>query len=215
MSSIHLEILGESQREIFQKLKAFTRFGYLAGGTALALQINHRKSFDFDIFVEKPVSNALRLCIADVFGKQTFSVHSEDQLSFSPAEGCEITFLWYYWKPIVPLVSTDSLSLASIEDIAADKAHTLGRRALWRDYVDLCVLMKEHGMSIPSIIDVAQKKFQGEFVGMQFLEQLSYFDDVTIAPIEYIQKSYTSQEIQSYLINQVDRYAKTITPKAS
>ncbi|OGG11822.1 hypothetical protein A2Z00_03795 [Candidatus Gottesmanbacteria bacterium RBG_13_45_10] len=212
MSKIYLELLDKNRQTLFQKLSAFVGYGYLAGGTALALQINHRKSVDFDVFVEKPIKNALHLAIKKVFGPQNYEVNTEDQLTFSPQTGSEVTFLWYYWKPILPLVATPSLSLASTQDIAADKAHTLGRRALWRDYVDLFVLMKNQGISIQSIVISAKKKFQGDFVETQFLEQLSYFNDVTIVPVEFVNISYTPEEIKSFLVQQVESYLKTVLP---
>ena len=210
MSSIHLELLGKDRLSIFQRLRTFKQNGYLAGGTALALQIQHRKSFDFDVFVNRPISNKLRLAITRTFGSQTYTVNTEDQLTFSLGDISGITFLWYYWKPIAPLISTDSLDIASVLDIAADKAHTLGRRAVWRDYVDLFVLLKEYGMTIGSIIQAAQKKFQGDFVKTQFIEQLGYFGDVTVAPVEYIHTSYSEKEIQSYLETQVSEYLSCI-----
>ena len=51
MSEIHLELFDTNRQNVFVQLSEFKTFGYLAGGTALALQINHRKSFDFDIFI--------------------------------------------------------------------------------------------------------------------------------------------------------------------
>jgi hypothetical protein len=215
MSPIHLELLGKDRLDIFARLKTLKQYGYLAGGTALALQLAHRKSFDFDVFVDKPISNRLRLAISQTFGSQTYSVNTEDQLTFSLGAISEMTFLWYYWKPISPLVPTTSMNLASILDVAADKAHTLGRRAVWRDYVDLFVLLKEQSMTIGSIIHAAEKKFQGDFVKTQFIEQLGYFGDVRPAPIEFIGTSYSKDEIQSYLTAQVSTYLTTILPEAT
>lgn len=209
MSSIHLELLDKDHLDIFTRLGAFTSFGYLAGGTALALQIYHRKSFDFDVFVQKPITNKVRLAITHTFGSQPFLVNTEDQLTFTLSNISEITFLWYYWKPISPLTPTKSLSLASTHDIAADKAHTLGRRAVWRDYVDLFILMKEHAMTIGDIIKAAEQKFQGDFVTTQFIEQLGYFGDVTVSPIEFLGTPYTTNDIQSYLHTHVSTYLKT------
>ena len=212
MSKIYLDLLDENRQKLFSRLAVFRKFGYLGGGTALALQINHRKSFDFDIFVEKPIRNALHLAVTHEFGPQTLDVNSEDQMTFSPQQSTEVAFLWYYWKPIAPLVETSSLSLASIIDIAADKAHTLGRRAAWRDCVDVFILIKEHAMSIQAIIDAATKKFQGEFVVSQFLEQLSYFGDTEITPVEFIGAAYTPEEIKLFLEKEVKRYVSKILP---
>ena len=52
---LHLEILDKKYLSILPKLNFLKREKfYLAGGTALALQIGHRKSVDFDLYrVEK------------------------------------------------------------------------------------------------------------------------------------------------------------------
>jgi hypothetical protein len=48
---MHSEVLTEQGLEIFPRLRAFRGF-YLAGGTALALQIGHRILVDFDLFCD-------------------------------------------------------------------------------------------------------------------------------------------------------------------
>lgn len=49
MLSIHLELLDKERKEVFEKLKIFSKTAILGGGTALPLQIVHRLSFDFDL----------------------------------------------------------------------------------------------------------------------------------------------------------------------
>lgn len=208
MSKIHLELLDKNRQKIFSLLSSFKNYGYLAGGTALALQINHRKSEDFDIFVNKSIDNNLRLKINQVFGSVNFSLNTTDQINLTTIEGVKITFVWYYFLTINPLVNTQSISLASIEDIAADKSITIGRRAVWRDYVDIFVLLKRNFLDLEKIINLAKEKFKGEFVESQFLEQLSYFNDLKIMPIEFVEKSYSEQEIKSFLEKEVIAYVK-------
>lgn len=213
MSKIYLEILDDARQQVFHKLRAFERFGYLAGGTALALQLNHRKSVDFDVFVQKPIGTTLRREIKAVFGDQPYEVNTADQITFPVNDDIEITFLYYWYAPVRPLIETASVSLASIEDIIADKANTLGRRALWRDYVDLFIAMKNLNFSVAQIIDLATKKFGGEFVREQFVDQLSYFDDIAVVPVNFITQSYAPEEIKTFLTAQAKKYAKTIYGK--
>jgi len=186
MSKIHLELLDKKRQAIFYQLSHFKKSGYLAGGTALALQINHRRSVDFDVFVDKSISKNFKLKVKKIFGAVNFYVNSSDQISFNIEEGVGVTFVWYYYPRISSLVSTNSISLASVFDIAADKAETLGRRAVWRDYVDLFFLLKWKILSLEQIIKLAKKKFRGEFVETQFLEQLPYFADLQKTTIEFI-----------------------------
>lgn len=159
MSKIYLEILDNERLIVFNKLKAFESEGYLAGGTALALQLNHRISEDFDVFVHHEIDNKLRLKVKEIFGDITFYVNSTDQISFITQNNVKVTFLWYYFKPLFPVVKTDSLSLASVNDILLDKAHTIGRRAVWRDYVDVFYLLKNVHVYLEKTVVMAGKKF--------------------------------------------------------
>ena len=47
----NLEILPKSQQQLWQQLKPVSELGFvLYGGTAIALQLGHRQSIDFDFF---------------------------------------------------------------------------------------------------------------------------------------------------------------------
>lgn len=50
---LHLDILPSNQQELLPYLTPLKQCWYLAGGTALALQIGHRESVDFDFFCEE------------------------------------------------------------------------------------------------------------------------------------------------------------------
>jgi len=96
-----------------------------------------------------------------------------------------------------------------VADIAANKANTLGRRAVWRDYVDLFWLLREEGVVLQDIIIWGKQKYPTQFVEAQFLEQLVYFADLTVTPIQLLKKRSSSQDIQSFLRKAVDSYLDT------
>lgn len=52
------EILPKEQQEIYDNLKQVTELNFtLFGGTAIALQLGHRKSVDFDFFTPNDIKN--------------------------------------------------------------------------------------------------------------------------------------------------------------
>ncbi len=210
MLPIYLEQLDRARQDVFHSLAEFKNTGYLAGGTALTLQINHRTSFDFDVFVPDELGNRLRKKIKNVFGNIRYDVNTADQISFICPNNTLVTFLWYYFTPLFPLIPTESIPLASTLNISADKAMTIGRHAVWRDYVDIfCLLHRKH-TDLTAIIVNAGKKFGSEFIETQFLEQLSYFQDITITPIGYIDQPVEPKAIQSFLTAEVSRYLKKV-----
>lgn len=210
MSKIHLEILDHMRKEIFEQLKSFDKNCYLAGGTALALHLGHRRSFDFDLFTPIPINHTLLKQVKDVFGEVTYSINTTDQITFSSNSNISISFLYYWFTLLQKKRDSNSISLASIEDIMADKAHTIGRRAIWRDYVDIFYVLKKDIMDILQIIEYAQKKFSGEFVTEQFLEQLVYYDDIEIVDIDWLKEEFSAKEIQEYLKNIAQQAVKNL-----
>lgn len=79
MSKLYFEILTDSQKEVLVLLKEFSKYGVLAGGTALALQFFHRKSYDLDIFVPKLISKKFIYKIKQCFRKIGIEVDTGDE----------------------------------------------------------------------------------------------------------------------------------------
>lgn len=210
MSKIFLEILDYNRQQVLRTLSNFRDEGYLAGGTALALQLGHRTSYDFDIFMDHPVTKKLKDKIKKKFGKVIYKWNTDEQITLNIIENnIGITFVEQDFKPAFPLIETPHLALASVEDIAADKAYTIGRRAVWRDYVDIFVILKKKIATLQNIINFAAKKCEGMFVEIQFLEQLVYFEDIEQTPIEFIGENYSYEQITSGLKQEVEEYLQS------
>lgn len=213
MTKLYLDTLDDQRQLTFFKLIAFAKSAVLAGGTALALQIGHRKSFDFDLFLPNPIPKTLYKSVQDVFGKSPLKhVDTGDQLTIELTSGIEITFLYYWHKPLYAAIQTDSLALCDKRDIATDKAMTLGRRNAWRDYVDFFFLLKDNHVTLDQIVADAQKRFGNEFSTKLFLQQLSYTGDIADFSVTYVQDAYNPKEISSFLEKQIKKFAPTALP---
>jgi hypothetical protein len=79
---MHLEVLQEEGKKIFNKLSTFENF-YLAGGTALALLIGHRISVDFDLFTNEEIPRNLLDKVKRIYpnNKLSPSVNSKEELT--------------------------------------------------------------------------------------------------------------------------------------
>ena len=60
------------------------------------------------------------------------------------------------------------------------------------------------------IIELGRRKFRGEFVETQFLEQLRYFDDLQIVPVDFVKEKYKDEEIKNFLQEQVRGYLRSL-----
>jgi len=78
----HTEIFPKQQQLLFDKLSEqdWIRPFYLAGGTALALQLGHRRSIDFDFFTEGNFDAAGIIQQLREIGKFELFDRSEDTL---------------------------------------------------------------------------------------------------------------------------------------
>lgn len=197
---MHIEILSDEQKELLPFIARFKREYYLAGGTAIALQIGHRSSVDFDLFKYKSIRKS------DVFQKlsksglqYTVSFSDYNQVNLS-INSVQFTFFQFPYEMPVAAELKNIIKMPDLLTLSAMKAFALGRRAKWKDYVDLYFLIKHH-FSVDDISSKANALFVNEFVEKQFLAQLGYFkginydEEVTFL----IEKPPSEQEIKDFL----------------
>ncbi len=210
MSKLFFEILDAQRREIFAMLTKLPRGGVLGGGTALALQLGHRQSYDFDIFYSSEIKKTQLDALRKIFGRRLTSVlvDTANELTVSIDGEIKITLLHYPFKPLFALVRPErSIPMLSVRDGAANKAYTIGRRGVWRDYVDMFFVLRDH-LSISTVIADAIKKFEGVFSEKLFLEQLVYFKDITSFQIEFVGKKISSEHIKKFFMTTVKGHTK-------
>ena len=156
------------------------------GGAALALQLGHGTSVDFDLFIQKEIPSGLLGKVKEVFSKATVKplVNNKGELTVLVNE-VKCTFFNSVFVPVLPLIRYEQVPIASVREIAADKAHTIGRRGKYRDYIDLYFILKEKHVPLDEIIQLAEKKYGDEFNGRLFLEQLLYLISKTLKTIPF------------------------------
>jgi len=135
--NMHTEIFSTAQIELLPYILGFQRSFYMVGGTAIALHLVHRRSIDFDLFT---ISQLNKTRIKSKLSKIPFSqvpiFEDFDQLHLL-INNVKITFFNYPWS-VLHRVKVDSfITIPSLLSLAAMKAFALGRRAKWKDYIDL------------------------------------------------------------------------------
>lgn len=184
---MHREILIDTQMKLLPMLKAFSPDFGLVGGTAIALHIGHRRSVDFDLFTSARFDNArIRKKILQFSRIETVMADENEQYTIV-ANGVKITFLRYPFKIDFTEIFDDVIQLPDVITLAAMKAYALGRRAKWKDYVDLYFIFKDFH-ALKEIVKKAEQIFGVDFNEKLFRAQLAYFED-----IDYTEKiMYTS-----------------------
>jgi hypothetical protein len=137
----HWETVSDKMRELLRylgKQSVVSRF-YLAGGTALALQLGHRRSVDLDFFSESDrVQEASHAEILDAlaplnpipmekaFGNLVLNIF-----------GISVGFFSYGYSLVGGTMDAESVALASLADIGLMKLDALASRGSRKDFYDL------------------------------------------------------------------------------
>ncbi|WP_026710552.1 nucleotidyl transferase AbiEii/AbiGii toxin family protein [Flavobacterium filum] len=198
---MHLNILNQNQVELLPFISLFKREYYLVGGTAIALHIGHRESIDFDLFKLSVLrkNDIYRKISASKVGYK-FGYENYEQLNLI-INNVKFTFFSFPHK--IPLNSEikSVIKMPDLLTLAAMKAFALGRRAKWKDYVDLYFILKDF-YSFDEIAAQAELLFGEMFSKKLFKMQLGYFKGINYEEeVTYIiPNPPTEEEIQSYLI---------------
>ena len=200
---MYKEILTEEQIKLLPLARKFSDNFGLVGGTAIALQIGHRRSIDFDLFSLTEFDNAK---IKKVISKESWSIgqvykDEEGQFTFFVDE-VQLTFFHYPFKIEFSEQFNEFFKMPDLLTLAAMKAYALGRRAKWKDYVDLYFIINKYH-SINKIVERGLAIFSGEFNERIFREQLGYFADINYSEeVEFLPGfETTDQKIKESLIN--------------
>lgn len=182
----NFDILPQPQKDLWNELKDVPSSFILYGGTAIALQLGHRESVDFDFFRTSPFDPDELLKSIPALRDSQVTQRAENTLSVKVNRGGEV-YLSFFGLPkissiIPPLQTTDgTMKVASLLDLAGMKASVVQKRAEWKDYVDIAVLI-ENGVTLPMALSAGKAIYKEQFNPQITLKALSYFDDVEITP---------------------------------
>ena len=182
---MHKEILIESQLELLPLVKSFSASFGLVGGTAVALHLGHRRSIDFDLFIDKEFSSkSIREKIKRNWSIQTVIVDEHGEFTLV-VNNVKLTFFRFPYKINYSGQFEDIIKIPDVITLAAMKAFALGRRAKWKDYIDLYFIFQK--FSFADVVVKTDNIFGSEFNEKLFREQLNYFKDIDYSEtIDYL-----------------------------
>ena len=180
---MHYETLPPGARALLAKLSRRLWSGefYLAGGTALALQLGHRISVDFDLFAPR---NRLTGTERQRIKRDLFELDAgmkldmeEDRTLKVVIDGIAVS-LFHYPNALVAPSSTslDGLELASLEDIGLMKLAAVIGRGRRRDFIDLYFILRT--ITLARLLELGPRKFPTvRDFALQAARALVYFAD--------------------------------------
>lgn len=148
---------------------------YLAGGTAIALQLGHRKSIDLDFFTKNEFNEDQ--WVQKLEKEYNLKLFSKDwQTIIGNIYDVKFSLFYYKYPLINNLIDFENIKLASLEDLSAMKLDTVISRGTKRDLVDIYFLAQRFGLE--SLYKFYDQKF-GNYEDRELMikKALVYFDD--------------------------------------
>ena len=186
----------------------------LCGGTALAIQIGHRKSEDLDFMMwrisktEKPEVNwnAIERELKEKIGEiENFNMLGFDQVEFV-VKGVKFSFFVSdNLSPVTaPTEYLGNIRLADIESIMAMKMEVMLRRMKFRDYYDIYCMLQE-GYSIHNGIEKALNLSRHRLSSKNIIAMLlggQFIPDNNFATLEP-KYDVTKEQIRDYIMQKL------------
>lgn len=174
---MHSEVLTERTKNTLALLgkEKNLKNAYLAGGSALALHLGHRLSFDLDFFTEIKFDRKIVIQQLESLG---LAVEREAWGTILGKLG-DIKFSLFYYK--YPLVDKTldfcGINIASIKDIAAMKIDAISSRGTKRDFTDIYFIIKNN-LSLSELLKFYDQKYR-KLEGNRYhiIKSLQYFAD--------------------------------------
>lgn len=205
-----LKVLPEAQRRLWEELRAVPVGFTLYGGTAIALQLGHRRSVYFDFFGCGAV-DVISLERALPFLARAQVVQREkDRLTAIVDRGApvKVSFVAVSRLPrfAPPLISADNgLQVASLLDLAGTKSLVIQVRAAAQDYIDMDALIHAGGISLPFALAAGRKLYGKSFSPEITLKALSYFGDGDLQELPADLKRRLARAVQDVDLDRLPR----------
>ncbi len=175
---------------------------YLSGGTALALQLNHRQSEDLDFFSQRDFKPERLLSQLRSFGQISQSEIAPNTLNLY-LDGVKLQFLAYPYHLLEKLVSWQKLRLSSVLDIALTKLITISQRGSKKDFIDLYFILDRFDLGKLMVL-LNQKYPQVNYNQIHILKSLTYFQIAENQPMpRLINKDLEWSELKQKIIEAV------------
>ena len=150
----------------------------LVGGTALALQLGHRKSVDLDLFgtfqeTSDEILDVLQENHSVTIVKESKNIH------IYVIDGVKVDIVNYQYGWIDSPIVEGDIYLAGIKDIAAMKVAAIIGRGTKKDFIDLYFLLKQYSLKDILVFYLQKYPDGSSFIA---LKSMSYFEDAETDP---------------------------------
>ncbi|MBL7063555.1 MAG: nucleotidyl transferase AbiEii/AbiGii toxin family protein [Anaerolineae bacterium] len=170
---------------------------YLAGGTAIALHLGHRRSYDLDFFSPAPFDKGAPRRFLGPLGR--LIVEQEGEGTFLGAlNDVRISFSIYPYRLLTPPALFGAVRIAALEDLAVMKLDAIASRGKKRDFIDLYFLCQDF-LTLREMLPLVGRKYEGvEYNFTHLLKSLIYFEDAEADPMPEMLKPVSWPDVRRF-----------------
>lgn len=180
--------------------REYLRQFVLVGGTALALQIGHRKSIDLDLFTTQEF-NTQELSSLLLEQYDLKPIVQTPQALICVINGVKVDFIRFKYPFIRPTLFEDGIRLLEIEDIAPMKLDAITGRGGKKDFYDLFFLLNL--FSLDQIFSLYQEKYPHQTI-FHVVRSMTYFADAENDPDPYVfDTTLTWANVKNFIIEKI------------
>lgn len=182
---------------------------YLAGGTALALQFDHRVSVDLDFFTPNTDFDAKQIISTLSANQWTTSLREKGTL-YGELKGAKISFIAYpFFVPQQPFISHQFINILDARDIAVMKIIAISQRGKKRDFFDLYwyITQKEHLIDVLKRVESQYPKLRHNY--HHIVKSLTYFEEAEEDPEPQIFFDSSWNQVKKHFLATVPKAAET------
>ncbi len=208
------EVLSKNERESLAILgkSGLLADTYMAGGTALALQIGHRFSYDFDFFTPKEFDeNMMAQRIKGLM--PDFQLEKKEwRTILGYIKESRFSLFFYSYPLLFKTRAFLGADIADIRDIAAMKIAAISNRGVKRDFVDLFFILKiEKILSLKDALKLYDRKFETLRQNqMHILKSLGYFADAEEGEMPKMIKAVSWPDVKNFFRKEVKILSKEL-----
>jgi hypothetical protein len=203
---LHNEVLTDVQRRLLRasSTPAGQWGAYLAGGSAAALYLGHRRSVDLDWFSPQTPGPSELLASLKTIGKTLFVDQNTEGTFNGKIDGVKVSVFRYRYGLLQPTVSHEGCAIASVCDLAAMKLAAVAQRTTKRDYIDAHAFLKA-GVSLEAQVGAFHHKFPGSDPRIP-VRALGHFADIEKEPMPEMIAKTTWDNVKRDLTRALERF---------
>lgn len=177
-----LEVLPPTQWALWDELGGVPSIFTLYGGTAVALQLGHRASVDFNFFARVPIDGDALLRELPLLRHATVTDMAINTLGCTVDRGGPVR-LSFSGVPQLPRLRPDHLSpgtglrVGHLLELAGMKASVVQRRAESKDYLDIDAILTDGRVSLAWALSAGVGLYGDRFNPQVTLKALCFFDE--------------------------------------